>query len=140
MLDLVIERLVAGQLGFKTIDGIEALAELAETPIAAFPAGFVVPAAESFTPEQEGAGLIVIRSEFDFDVAIIASTSAARGKAKGEVMALAVQVIAELLGWTPDASTWRPIRPVSARLLGLTPGRVSWVVRFRTSYRLRKQG
>lgn len=140
MLDAVIDRLAAGQLGFKTIDGIEALAELGETPIAAFPAAFVVPAAESFTAEQEGSGLLVVRSDYDFDVAIITSTSAARGKAKGELMALAVQVIAEMLGWTPDASTYRPIKPVSARLLGLSPGRISWVVRFRTSYRLRKQG
>lgn len=140
MLGHVIERIAAGQLGFKTVDGIEALGELAATPVHALPAAFVVPAAEDFVAEQEGAGLMVIRCEFDFDVAIIVSTSAARGKAQGELLVLAAAVIELLLGWTPDANTWRPIRPTGARLLGIEAGRASWVVRFRTSYRLRKQG
>jgi hypothetical protein len=140
ILDDVIARIAAGQLGLKTVDGVEALAELAATPVHALPAAYVVQAAEDFIPEQEGSGLLVVRSEFDFDVAVIVGAAAARGKAKGELAQLVGLVIQQLLGWTPDGIEYRPIRPISARLLGIEGGRVSWVVRFRTSYRLRKQG
>lgn len=135
----IIDRISAGALGFKTVDGIETVADLETTPVP-LPAAFVVPAADDFLPEQEGAGLIVLENRANFDVVIMIAAAAQRGRVRDELSGFADAVIEQLLGWSPDASVYRPIIPVSGRLLGLGGGRVSWTIRFRTAYRLRKQG
>lgn len=135
----IMDRITSANLGFKAVEGVEAVGDLATTSVA-MPACFVVQATEEMAPEQEGAGLIVLNSVVGFDVVIMVNVAARRGKNRDELSDFADAAMALLLGWTPDASVYRPIVPVSGRLLGLEGGRASWIIRFRTSYRLRKQG
>lgn len=138
--DLVIGWLSAGNLGFKTVEGVEAVADIDNLAVAALPGGFVVEARESFEVEQEGAGLIVMRRTFEFDVISLVTASARRGADRGELRTLNEAVILRLMGWTPEPSTYRPIVPIAGQLTGIGGGRASWLTRFRTVDRLRKQG
>lgn len=136
----IIDRISGGQLGFKLVDGVESLAAIAELAAASFPAAFVVQANERMTEEQNGPGLIVITVDATFDVAIVIRASATRGQNRDTLTALAEAVTTRLLGWTPDAATYRPFTPVSGQLIAVEGGNASWAVRFRTVYRIRKQG
>jgi hypothetical protein len=140
MLDqLIISHVAAGQLGFKAVEGVESVALLASVPVAR-PACFVLPALEDYRATQESAGLIVIEVTASFDVVVMVDGAATRGQRAGELETLRTAVVDRLLGWTPDASLYRPFVPTSGRLLGIENGRASHVTRFRTVYRLRRQG
>lgn len=135
----IIDWIATGNLGFKTVDGVESAADLV-TVQGAMPGGFVIQATETILEEQNGPGLILMRSEVTFDVVSIVTAASARGRNRDELSDLADAVIVRLLGWTWDPDTVRPIVPVGGRLLGLGGGRASWITNFRTSYRIRKQG
>jgi hypothetical protein len=138
-LNLVIDRIETGALGFKHVSGVKTVADLDTTP-APMPACFVLPATETIVPKQEGAGLIMLEATFSFDVVCLIQGSAQRGRDENELMDLKDVVIDRLLGWTPDPSIYRPIVPTAGRLLGLAAGRASWITRFRTVFAYRKQG
>ncbi len=136
----IIDYIAAAALGFRLVDGIEQVADVESVAAAAYPACFVVQAGEAMVTEQDGAGLLVVGINADFDVVSVVSSAAARGKTRDELAGLDDALKLLLLGWTPDANVYRPIVPVSARLIGVGGGRASWATRFRTYYRLRKQG
>lgn len=139
LLDLVIEQLKAGTLGFKAVEPIEALADL-ETVAVARPACFVLPAADDYLTTQEGAGLINIEHTERFDVVVMVDAAARLGQRQGELRALVEAARTHLFGWTPDSTIWRPMVPEAGRLLGLGGGRASYLTRFRTVSRIRKTG
>lgn len=134
----IIDHIKAGSLGFKTVDGVEAVADL-DTLIGALPGCFVIPGTETNAGGQEGAGLIMLEIRASFSVAIIVQAAATRGKVRDELTGFADAVTARLLGWTWDPA-FRPFVPTQARLLGIAAGRASWIAEFRTTYYLRKQG
>lgn len=139
LLELVIKRIVESGL-FKTVDGIEALASIAQAP-GARPACYVVPASDDYNAVQEGAGLIQIEMIEAFDVVIVVDGAVQTGRRQADLKALADELRDKcLLGWTPDGTRWRPFVPVAGRLLGLEGGRASWLTRYRTAQWLRKQG
>jgi hypothetical protein len=131
LLDLVIERLKAGALGFKAIESIEALADL-ETVGVARPACFVLPSSVDYRETQAGGGLLNVEATERLDVVVMVDGALKQGRRQNELMTLAAAVIAELFGWTPDPNLWRPLVPEAARLLGVGAGRATWLVRFRT--------
>lgn len=139
LLQAVIARLTAANLGYRSIAPLESLADL-PTQAHAFPAAFVIPATENFTPEQEGGGVLIVRNEVEFDVVTIVLAAKTPGLRQSEMAALAGAVVTELLGFTPDSDVWRPMVPVASRLLGIEGGRASWITRFRSVCRLRKNG
>ncbi len=139
LLDLVIEQLKAGALGFKAVEPIEALADL-ETVAVARPACFVLPAADDYLTTQEGPGLINIEHTERFDVVVMVDAAARLGQRQGELRALVEAARSQLFGWTPDSTIWRPMVPEAGRLLGLGGGRASYLTRFRTVSRIRKTG
>lgn len=139
-MDWIISAIDAANLGFRLVDGVEQVADIENVAAAAYPACFVVQATENMTEEQNGPGLVVVAITADFDVVTVVQSAAARGKVRGELAAFADALQTLLLGYTPDANVYRPIVPVSARLIGVGGGRASWATRFRTVYRLRKQG
>jgi hypothetical protein len=138
-LGLVIDRIETGALGFKHVSGVKTVADLDTTP-APMPACFVLPATENIVPKQEGPGLIHLEATFSFDVVCVVSAAAQRGRDEDELMELKDAVIERLLGWTPDASIYRPLVPTAGRLLGIAGGRASWITRYRTVFAYRKQG
>ena len=135
----IIDHLAGGQLGLKAVEGIETAAQLASVPVAR-PAAFVLPALEDYRAAQEGAGLIILEVTAAFDVVVMVDGHATRGQRAGELERLRQAVVDRLFGWTPDAAAYRPFVPTSGRLLGIENGRASHVTRFRTVYRLRRQG
>ena len=137
-LSLVIDRIATGDLGFRAVSGVKAVADLATVPTP-LPACFVIPAEESIRSVTEGSGLIDLESTYSFDVVSMVAGAAQRGREEDELTDFHDAVITRLLGWTPD-ETYRPIVPVAGRLLGLSPGRASWITRFRTVFHYRKQG
>jgi hypothetical protein len=137
-LSLVIDRIATGDLGFRAVSGVKAVADLATVPTP-LPACFVIPAEESIRSVVEGPGLIDMESTYSFDVVSMVSGAAQRGREEDELTDFHDAVIARLLGWTPDP-LYRPIVPVAGRLLGISPGRASWITRFRTVFHYRKQG
>jgi hypothetical protein len=135
----VIDRITAAGLGFRTVRGIEALAGL-DTATGALPAAFVIPDGFTVLGGSEGSGLIDLETEDRFNIVIIVAGAADPDKVRDELESLAAAITALLLGWTPDSLVYRPIRPTTGRLLGLSPGRASFIVNFRTAYHLRKVG
>lgn len=139
ILDHVIARLKAAALGFRSIEAIEALADL-ETVAVARPAAFVLPAADDYLTTQEGSGLINVEVTQRIDVVVMVDGAARPGRRQNEMMQLAEALRDHLFGWTPDRNVWRPLVPEAARLLGVGGGRASYLVRFRTVSRIRKEG
>lgn len=137
-LSLVAEHIRAGELGFRDVQGVKRLADLATTP-APLPACFVIPAEETIRSISEGAGLISLEATYSFDVVSMVAGSAQRGREEDELTDFHDAVIGRLLGWTPDP-IYRPIVPVAGRLLGLSAGRASWITRFRTVFHYSKRG
>jgi hypothetical protein len=136
---LMIARLVEGNLGFRAVEGVETIAQLASVPVAR-PAAFVLPALEDYRAAHEGAGLIDIEVTAALDVVVMVDGAATRGQRAGELEQLRRAVVEQIFGWTPDPSVYRPFIPTSGRLLGIESGRASHITRFRTLYRLRRQG
>ncbi len=139
LLDHVIGQLKAGALGFKAVEPIEALADL-ETIAVARPACFVLPATEDYQTTQEGSGLINVEVTERFDVVVMVDAALRAGRRQNELSVLVAAARAQLFGWTPDSSVWRPMVPEAGRLLGVGGGRASYVTRYRTVSRIRKTG
>lgn len=131
LLDLVIARLKAANLGFRAVESIEALADL-ETVAVARPACFVLPASTDYRATQAGGGLLNMEATERLDIVVMVDGALKLGRRQNEMMALAAAVIDELFGWTPDRNVWRPLEPEASRLLGVGGGRASYLVRFRT--------
>lgn len=141
LLDHVLSELRGEQhaLGFKAIEPIEALADL-QTVAVARPACFVLPAAEDYLTTQEGSGLINIEVTSRIDVVVMVDGALKQGRRQNELVQISHNVRDLLFGWTPDSATWRPLVPEAARLLGVGGGHASYLTRFRTVSRIRKQG
>ncbi len=141
LLDHVLAELRGEQavLGLKAIEPIEALADL-ETVAVARPACFVLPAAEDYLTTQEGSGLINIEVTSRIDVVVMVDGALKLGRRQNELVQLSHDIRDLLFGWTPDAAVWRPLVPEAARLLGVGGGRASYLTRFRTVSRIRRQG
>lgn len=140
-LDEVIERIDAAEIGLARVEGVEELIDL-DTVQGALPAAFVAPARDRVVERVEGANVMQLLVEADFDVAIVMGAGAGKGgqaKVRGELRRLADAVRDLLFGWQPAASC-RPLTFTGGELLGVGKGRASWVVRMRGAYRLRQQG
>jgi len=125
--------------GVRAVEDVLAVADLATSAVA-MPALFVIPAGEQSGDIQEGSSVTVVQTVISFDVAILLSAAAARGRNRDELETIKAAVIERLLGRTPQGSAgeaFRPVVPVSGRLAEAAGGRVLWVHRFRTVTNLR---
>ncbi len=121
--------------GVRAVEDVLAVADLATSAVA-MPALFVIPAGEQSGDIQEGSSVTVVQTVISFDVAILLSAAAARGRNRDELETIKAAVIERLLGRTPGEA-FRPVVPVSGRLAEAAGGRVLWVHRFRTVTNLR---
>lgn len=138
-LSAVIDLIKSSDIGFKTVDGVLAIADLATRP-GAVPAAYVVPTRTVYVSEQEGPGLIVIGAQAEFDIVIVIGSGQNAGRDRDELHTLAEAIIGLVLGWTPHPDCFRPVIPIAAGLSGVGGGKASWSIRFRTYSRLRKEG
>jgi hypothetical protein len=125
------------KLGFVQRGGVLEYAALQSVP-GNLPAAFVVPQVESAGPNRLGTGATDQRVLWSFAVVVILAAGARRPEAVSEQLEdLTAKVKATLAGWKhPDASG--PTEFTDGQLVGAGAGAVSWAVRFRCPYHLRK--
>lgn len=122
--------------GFKSIDGVGALSDIA-TRAGALPAAYVLVESESSADAQSGSGIFEQIDTIVFGVVIVVSSGAAQhGLPAADIEALKEAVKAKLRGWQ-HPETDRPAAYRGARLIGVGAGRVSALLRFETTQRVR---
>jgi len=122
--------------GFKSVDGVLEAPAQSDLP-RALPALFVVPAADSAEPNTLS-GKRDQRVTFDFSVLVTVAARIGQGQVSDELKAAEDRVIELIVGWThPDASS--PVDYVGGRLANVSSGSVTWEVRMRCAYRIRKE-
>lgn len=132
----IIAAIDAAGLGFRTVEGVEALSEI-DTAGAPLPAAYVVIESERGITEQAGAGLLAGLVTVTFAVAIVVSSAAQRGRVAGDLDRLGIAVRDLLFGWQHPLAE-RPTEYRGGQLLGVGAGRASALRRFETVYRIRK--
>ena len=124
-------------LGFRQTGGVLEYAALQGVP-GALPAAYVVPQGETAGPNRLGAGATDQRVEWGFAVVVILEANARRPEAVNEQLEERTDAVKRrLTGWQhPDASG--PTTFTDGQLVGAGANAVSWAVRFRCPYHLRK--
>lgn len=122
--------------GFKSIDSVAGLDDIATRP-GALPAGFIVIESERSSDVQSGSGVFEQIDTIIFGVVIVVSTGAAQhGLPGADIETLKEATKLKLRGWLhPD--TDRPAAYRGARLISVGAGRVSALLRFETTQRVR---
>lgn len=126
-------------LGFKYIGGALEYAALTRMP-GNLPQAYIVEEAEQSGDNRLATVAIDQRVSVEFSVVIIFDGAGRQERQISEALErLRGAVRDELLGWKhPEAAG--PILFAGGRLLSVDGSTVSWAVRFRTAYRLRKVG
>lgn len=124
-------------LGFAQVGGVLEYAALQSVP-GQLPAAFVVPQGESAEPNRLATGGTDQRVLWGFAVVLVLPAAARRADAISEMVEERSRAVKEaIVGWThPDASG--PCVFTDAQLAGAGSNAVSWAVRFRAPYHLRK--
>jgi hypothetical protein len=130
----IVERLKGA--GCKRVYGALELAAIKDAP-GILPQHFVVPDGSEASP-NETIGVHDQRVAGTFMVVLVLEGTARREDAVSEQLHdEEARVIDALAGWTPEGAT-RACDFLGARLLSVSASTVSWGVRFRTAWRLRK--
>lgn len=123
---------------FKLVGSLFDLASLRTEPKLALPAAFVLPDSESAAPEATGSSIFEQLVTSLFAVVIVAGGDSLRRDRDLEHLAELEGAVIDRLFARPLLGLDRPLAYVDARILGLEPGRVSRLLRFRATWRLRR--
>lgn len=137
-LDPVITRLRAASV--PEVRGMGSLAAIRQNPPQMLPATFVAPDREAAQPARDLAGIHDQVVTCDFIVAVMIGTDGVDPDgADQELKAVAGLVEDVVTGWVHPDAEGASTDYLGASLLSLENARVTWVMRFRTYRRIRRQ-
>ena len=122
---------------FKTVEGVLAVADIRKEHLLALPAAFVLPESESATTNQIGTGAFEQIVTTMVGVVIVVGADGARKGTGGSTLHRAENCVGPALVAARIDGLARPVEYADARLFGVSPGRVSRLLRFRAVRRLR---
>jgi hypothetical protein len=131
----VIDALAAAG-AFRRVEGITALAELAEKQGAALPAAFVAVERDSAGAPLSGAGLFRQQMTADILVLIVAGTHRSAAQQSQGLSEARAAVMDALFAAQFPGLIERPLAYAGGSLVDISGGRILWAMRFRADFYL----